>query len=224
MRPRNSSCPVAAPTHEVARAVQPRARLRGERIGDEALRRQIRTGPGTPAPGPPRRPAARRHAPTGTRPKSASTHIAADVGDRPADRHRPRPPARPGADRSASIVASVGPYTLISAAPACPAASRLGATPASAPRRRTSHGASPRSLRPLARHEQTPAPWADAADVDTLGRQVRGRSLRRQRRLAPERCRPPPIEQGCADLEHRRVEADRRRRPAASRSPAGEID
>ena len=41
-RPRNSERPVRPPAHQVARAVQPRARLAAERVGDEALRRQPR--------------------------------------------------------------------------------------------------------------------------------------------------------------------------------------
>ena len=43
-RPRNSSVPSGQPPRQVARAVQPRARLGAERVGDEALGGQLRAG------------------------------------------------------------------------------------------------------------------------------------------------------------------------------------
>ena len=82
VRPRNSSVPSASHRAQVARAVQPRARLAAERVGDEALRRQLR-----PAQ------VAARHA------RAADVQLA-----RHADRHRlarARPARRRACSRSA---------------------------------------------------------------------------------------------------------------------------
>ena len=102
--------PSVQPPRQVARAVQPRARLAAERVRDEALRRQLRPAQVAARHARPADVQLARHAHRHRLPVPVQ-HVHLRVRQRPADAAPTAPPARAPRQpvRSTTVVVSVGP-------------------------------------------------------------------------------------------------------------------
>ena len=135
------------------------------------------------------------------------------VRDRPADRRRCRATLSPAHQPVAYTVASVGPYTLSTGAPAAPPDRGHRRAPAAPRRRRRSCRSAVARLQ-----RRAPAAMADGTQL-TSARPVRHASGRPGHQVRHRPRSQPPDEQRGEDLEHRHVERDRGRPPGPGPAP-----